>query len=124
MRRDPAMKCNFLVGARLLDFTERPSAHTNAPSAPAQRDSCPRLVFDQGVLTVENPFWLDCDSGEYVSFASIVGCCVSGAYSTDTDFCVVFEGRITLRVSLREEDFIGPQAASYRGATGETVNVR
>lgn len=115
------MRCNILAGARLLEFSEQVSAYKALASTISQRDSRPRLIFDQGVLAVENPFWLDCDSGEYVSFESIVGCSVSDVFSTDTDFFVVFEGRITLRVSLREEDYIGAYAASYRTNARDAV---
>ncbi|HEY6130938.1 MAG TPA: hypothetical protein VIV27_02920, partial [Halioglobus sp.] len=86
----------------------------------ARRDSSPSLVFDTGVLRISNPFRLTCDSGETVDFSSIIGCCVSDACSTEQEFFIVFEGRITLRISLREEDFIGPEAASYQANAGST----
>ena len=118
------MKYSFLDGARLLAATEQPPRYRELANASAQRDTCPSLVFDTGVLKIWNPFVLVCDSGEYVNFNSMIGCCVSDTFSTDCEFIAVFEGRITLRVSLREEDFIGPEAASWRANTGEAVNVK
>jgi hypothetical protein len=119
----PSDKCSALNGARLLEVTERSPAHKAGGYASFQHDSRPSLVFDKGVLNVENPFLISCDSGESASLSSVVGCCVSDTFSTATEFFVVFEGRISLRVSLRDEDFIGPEAASYRANTGEVVIV-
>jgi hypothetical protein len=118
------MLSNQFSGACLLEVTERSSANKTTEYAAAQQDTRPSLVFDKGVLNVENPFSINCDSGEHVSLGSIIGCCVSDTFLTETDFFVVFEGRISLRVSLREEDFIGPEAASYRANTGEVVSVK
>lgn len=107
----------FLNGARLLEVTERSSSvHLSF-----QQDSRPSLLFDTGVLNVENPFIVSCDSGEPVGLSSILGCCVSASFSTETELFVVFDGRISLRVSLRDEDFIGPEAASFRATTGDIV---
>jgi len=118
------MSSRFLHGARLLEVTERSPAHQSTESAYAPQDTRPRLVFDTGVLDIENPFQLSCDSAGRVNWAAIIGCCVSDAIATDTDWFLVFEARISLRISLREEDFIGPAAASFRADRGETIHVK
>lgn len=118
--KSPSGKCGALEGARLLDVTERSPRADGLPL----RDSRPSLVFDKGVLTVENPFMLSCDSGEAVDWRSMIGCCVTDTFSTQTDFYVVFDGRLSLRVSLKEQDFIGPYAASFRALAGDVVIVR
>ncbi len=120
---DAPMMGSLLNGARLLEVTERSPAQNAAGHAAVQQDSRPILVFDAGVLRIDNPFQLQCDSGERVSLPSIIGCHVSETYSTATDFFVVFEGRISLAVSLREEDFIGPEAASFHAASGQVVSI-
>ncbi len=79
------------------------------------------FVFDIGSLTAKNPSTLKCDSGEAVAPSSIIGCMVTVSYTADTDLVFVFDGRISLSVSLREEDYIGPEAAVFRSATGEVV---
>lgn len=113
-----------LHGARLLEVDERSPVYKVTDRPSAQRDTCPSLVFDTGVLKIWNPFVLACDSGEYVDFNAMIGSCVSDAFCTERELFVVFEGRITLRVSLREEDFIGPEAASWRANTGEAVSIK
>jgi hypothetical protein len=114
---------DLLADARLLEVIERSPAYSAAGRAATLQDSRPTLVFDKGVLAVENPFTVTCDSGEQLALGSIIGCCVSATFFTETEFYVVFEGRISLRVSLRDEDFIGPEAASYRANTGEVAVV-
>lgn len=118
------MLADLLSRARLLEVTERSSAYNRSANAAAQQDSRPVLVFDTGVLHVENPFSIACDSGEHVTLRSLIGCYVSATFSTDTEFYLVFEGRISLRVSMREEDFIGPGAASFRDNSGKVISVR
>ena len=117
------MQYSLLNGARLLEITEGSSANGREEFSTAWRDSNPTLVFDSGILKVNNPFIISCDSGEGVSLNSIAGCCVSGAFSTETEFFLIFEGRITLRVSLREEDSIGLPAASFRANNGEVASI-
>ena len=116
------MNYSILHGARLLEVDERLPAHELAGSRSTRRDTCPSLLFDRGVLKIWNPFELACDSGECVDFNSMIGCCVSDTFSTERELFVVFEGRISLRVSLSDEDFIGPEAASWRANTGDVVS--
>ena len=115
---------NLLHGARLLAATERSPSRHAVEHAAMQQDSRPSLTFDRGVLDVENPFRISCDSGERLGLDALIGCSVSDAFSTQTEFFVVFEGRISLRVSLRDEDFIGPEAACYRANGGESVSLK
>lgn len=115
---------DVIDGARLLEVNERSSAYKAAKPAGLPQDNCPVLTFDSGVLTIENPYFISCDSGEPVGLGSIIGCFVSNAFATSTEFFVVFEGRIYLRISLRDEDSIGPEAATFRANTGEIVSVK
>lgn len=114
------MKFHLLIDARLFEVNES-AALEGELAMDIDRDSCPRLTFDKGILSIDNPFWLRCDSGERVGFSSIVGCQVSDSFSNETEFVIVFEGKIFLTISLREEDFIGPYAAVYRAFSGEIV---
>lgn len=78
-----------------------------------------RLVFDQGLLVVENPFSLRCESDEPVSFESLIGCVVTQAYAMQDSFVVIFEGNLVLSVSLKEEDYASAAAASFLSRNGE-----
>jgi hypothetical protein len=82
------------------------------------------FVFDTGRLTVANPFTLKCDSGERVDSHAIFGCRVTAAYATDTAHVIVFDGRIALSISRREEDFVRREAAVFRPVTGSMVEFR
>lgn len=118
------MESSLLRGACLLEVAEHPATSKVAGSTTVQRDTCPSLVFDNGILDIRNPFLIRCDSGENVDFSAIIGCSVTHSYATETEYLVVFEGRITLSVSLRDEDFIGPDAASFRANTGEVATIK
>ncbi len=71
------------------------------------------LVFQNGVLKINNPFTLKCDSGEVVILSALIGCSVSDIYPTATDLVLVFDGRILISISLREEDYIGLDALTF-----------
>lgn len=101
------MKFKLLIDAQLLSVM--------------QKNSAPTLSFDKGTLHILNPFVLGCDSGEQLHFSEIIGCYVSESYSSEDELVIVFEGRIYLRVSLRHEDFSGPEAAAYHADSGEIV---
>ena len=80
--------------------------------------------FDIGDLVVANPFVLRCDSGERVDPVSLAGCRVTDYYVTDSELVITFDGRISLSVSLREEDFLGSESAVWRPASGDSVVFR
>jgi len=82
-----------------------------------------RLLFDCGELELKNPFRLRCDSGEAVDPHALLGCRVTDAYDTDTDLVWVFDGRILLSVSRREEDYLGPAAAILYLPSGQVINL-
>jgi hypothetical protein len=79
------------------------------------------LQFDRGSLLLLNPFTLKCDSGGTLQPATLIGCRVSACDWGETELELVFEGRLYLTVSLREQDFLGPEAAVFRPLTGDPV---
>lgn len=82
------------------------------------------LVFDTGRLTIAKPFRLRCDSGGTVDPQSIIGCCVTAAYTTGERRVWVFDGRIALSIALGAEDVSGGPAAVFRPDTGRAVVFR
>jgi len=104
------MPLSQLIGACLLHCQE------------VTQDSA-ELVFDRGRLQILNPFELNCDSGERVTAEAIIGCAVSMVFITGTELHIVFESRVSLKVSLREEDFIGAAAVRYVPTDGVAVVV-
>lgn len=79
------------------------------------------LSFDTGRLVICNPCTLRCDSNAPLEFQSLIGNRVTDAFTDQDDLVLVFEGRLYLSVSLREEDFIAPEAAVYTPTSGATV---
>lgn len=79
------------------------------------------LQFDCGSLLLLNPFTLKCDSGGLLEPATLIGCRVSGCDWDESELQVVFEGRLYLTVSLREQDFLGPEAAVFTPLAGAPV---
>ena len=71
------------------------------------------LQFDRGRLLVFNPLRLLCDSGVALSLNALVGCCISAVCITEDDLELQFDGRLLLRISLRDEDYTGPEAAVF-----------
>ena len=80
-----------------------------------------RLVFDQGVLVIQNPFSLRCESDEPVSFDSMMGCVVTEAFALQEQFTLIFEGNLILSVSLKDEDFASAAAAIFFGPAGQML---
>jgi hypothetical protein len=110
-------KINLLIGAQLLDgrwCSPKPESTSSEMD-----EAC--LQFDTGSLSIHNPCALRCDNGLAVEFKGIIGNRVTDAYTSPDELIIVFEGRIYLSVSLREEDFIGSEAAVYRPASGPIV---
>jgi len=82
------------------------------------------LEFDTGNLAIYNPCTLQCDSGLTVEFNSIIGGQVTDAFASSDELAIVFAGRIYLKISLKEEDFIQAEAAVYRPKSGPIIVMR
>lgn len=85
------------------------------------------LIFDKGVLEIENPFclkkgqkkWTDEEESVIQELELLKGESVKEAYSSDKELCLEFSSGHIFSVSLAEEDFITPEAASYTPYEGE-----
>lgn len=82
--------------------------------APAQPDQELELTFTDCRLRLNNPFTVRCDSNMPVSADSLKGCRVSSQGQSEHEWWLLFEGRLILAVSLREEDGIGKPPVEYR----------
>ncbi len=112
-----------LVGAVVCDIDVTAAEYEAGRGGEPVMVSDIRILFDSGELEIKNPFRLRCDSGEDVDPHAIVGCRVTDAYDTDTDLVWVFDGRILLSVSRREEDYVGSDAVVLHFASGQTMNL-
>jgi hypothetical protein len=82
-----------------------------------------QLSLDCGELYIANPAVLRCDSGEAVQTADLIGSRITESIIDNTEWLIVFDGRIYLSVSLRDEDFISSTAAVYQPLSAERVVV-
>ncbi len=71
------------------------------------------LQFDRGHLAVFNPLCLLCDSGVPLSLHVLTGCCITSVSISADDLELLFDDRLLLRISLRDEDYTGPEAAVF-----------
>jgi|FLOH01.1.fsa_nt_gi hypothetical protein len=71
------------------------------------------LQFDRGHLAVFNPLRLLCDSGVALSLQALIGCRVTSVSLSEDDLELLFDDRLLLRISLRDEDYTGPEAAVF-----------
>lgn len=110
-------KLTPLIGAQLVSVIN-PRADSQGSSSTVEEVY---LKFDTGNLDIHNPCTLRCDNGLTVEFNSIIGNHVTDAYANNDALILVFEGRIYLSVSLKEEDFIGPEAAAYYSDSGPVI---
>ncbi|GAA0677106.1 hypothetical protein GCM10009426_32500 [Rheinheimera tangshanensis] len=79
------------------------------------------LTFDTGILKIYNPACLLCDSGQSVGLGSIIGLVVTDSFVFSDELTLVLDHKILVRVSLREEDCIGPEAAVFQAVSGDIV---
>lgn len=79
------------------------------------------LTFDTEILKIYNPACLLCDSGQSVGLGSIIGLVVTDSFVFSDELTLVLDHKILVRVSLREEDCIGPEAAVFQAVSGDIV---
>jgi hypothetical protein len=79
------------------------------------------LVFDLGQLVIENPFTVVGPEKENQSLDSLIGLKVMSAYSNEEEIRIIFESGAYVSVSMKDKDFIGPEAASYSPKRGNII---
>ncbi len=75
------------------------------------------LTFDKGWLVIENPYFVN----GATELSELIGSKIVDAFSNDEEIRLTFENGVDVLVSLKEEDFIGPEAASYSPKQGEII---
>ncbi len=79
------------------------------------------LTFDLGQLVIENPFAVVGAENEKQDLNSLVGLRVTSAYSNEEEIRITFESSAYISVSMKDKDFIGPEAASYSPNRGNII---
>ncbi len=100
---------------------------TTATYVAASGDSEPKLVdgctlkFDCGIFVIENKFEIKDKNNNEIDINALIGLTVNTAYSTDLEIKVIFENDSYISVSMKNEDFISPEAASYSPNNGDII---
>ncbi|MDF7802154.1 hypothetical protein P4C99_21965 [Pontiellaceae bacterium B1224] len=111
-----------IEGAKLKDISS--SSATYAPlsnSSHNQEVEGLSLVFDIGVLVIENPFSILSQNQELIDLPNLLDDKVKSAYSSDTEIRLTFESDAYISISLRDEDFVSPEAASFTPNKGQII---
>lgn len=111
-------KFEEIIGAKLESITESDAEYVDADdSGEVLNIKCLSLVLDKGWFVIENPHTIDGVS----SLNEIIGSRVVDAFSNDDEIFLKFSNGAAISVSLRDEDFVGPEAASYSPKQGEII---
>jgi hypothetical protein len=77
--------------------------------------------FDRGVLVIENPFMIINSKNEEMEIDKLIGDSVQTAYLSESEIRIIFESDAVLVISMRDEDFVGPEAASWNPNDGPII---
>lgn len=107
-----------IIGAALEEITESNAAYVDADdSGEVLNIKGLSLAFDKGWFLIENPHTVLGVS----SLREIIGSKVVDAFSNNDEISLKFNNGAVLLVSLKDEDFVGPEAASYSPKQGELI---
>jgi hypothetical protein len=115
-------KFDEIIGAALKDVTKSISTYVAAESdSEFLKIEGISLIFDRGVLLIENPFMIINSENENIKINELVGDSVRTAYLLESEIQILFESDAVLTISLRDEDFVGPEAASWTPNDGAII---
>lgn len=107
-----------IIGAELEDVTESDASYEEDENG-AEHFIVKglSLAFDRGWFVIENPHNI---TGA-TSLNEIIGSKVVDAFSNDDEISLKFNNGEVISVSLKAEDFVGQEAASYSPKDGEMI---
>ncbi len=83
-------------------------------------DGC-ALKFDFGIFVIENKFEVNDKNNNKIDLSTLIGFKVNTAYSTELEIKVIFENDSYISISMKNEDFNSPEAASYSPKNGDII---
>jgi hypothetical protein len=111
-------KFEEIIGAELEVITESEAAYIDADKSGEAIDiKGISLVFDRGSFVVENPHTIF----GVANLNEIIGSKVIDAFSSEDEIRLEFSNGAAISVSLKDEDFVWPEAASYSPKQGEII---
>lgn len=75
------------------------------------------LAFDKGWFVIENPYTIV----GAPNLSVLIGSKVVDACSNDEEITLKFDNDSVISISLKDEDFVGPEAASYTPKKGGII---
>lgn len=79
------------------------------------------LTFDFGQFVIEKPFAVVCSENEKEDRIQLVGLRVTSAYSNENKIRIIFESGAYISVSMKDKDFVEPEAASFSPNRGNII---
>jgi len=112
------IKFQQIIGARLESVSKSIATYVDSSeNGELLKVNVCSLNFDTGCFSIENPYTI-CGAS-YLT--DLQGHKIQDAYSNDKEILLKFENNFSISVSLKDEDFVGPEAASYSPNQGEIV---
>jgi hypothetical protein len=118
-----------IIGAKLESIDSSEHNYIGVNTKGLLKTTSVSFVFDRGRLEIENPLTLlkggHCLPPESVtvseSLKCLVGSTVVHAYISREEIALDFEGDMSVRISLRDDDWRGPQAGHYAPNDGPVI---
>jgi hypothetical protein len=79
------------------------------------------LAFDLGWFVIENPFTVIGANKSHIALKVLIGDRVKSAHYDENEIQIIFDSGGKITVSMKDEDFTGPEAASYSPKQGEII---
>jgi hypothetical protein len=88
-----------------------------------------QLEFNGSILSAFNPLtvsagnrlWSQREAGWADALRARIGRTVQNAHATDIELIIEFDDEAKFKVSLRSEDYVGPEAFMFKSPNGPTV---
>ena len=118
-----------IIGAKIESIASAENTYVGIKPESLLNTVSTSLIFDRGRLEIENPFTV-LISGRCVdsrnesitdTLMTFVGCKVVEASISSEEIGLDFEGDKSIRISLREEDWNGPEAGHYAPKDGAII---
>jgi len=111
-----------IIGAELMSVNGSSSTYIGVDNDRGRLNvTTTRLVFDIGYLVIENPYVAFDENGVAHSINLLIGEAVIAEEVTETDLILIFTSRTRLSISIRDDDYQSPEAASWTPTNGTIV---
>ena len=120
---------NEIVGHELMEIATCATTYVGLDSEDETLEpQCIVLCFSESTLSFENPYTLSASDGpllgqirDGLALEALIGATVEAAYSDADALVFEFDQGLRLSISLREEDFRSPEAASFEPQDGPII---